>query len=511
MNLNYLKGYKAPESAEWNKFKDDEKRKRKRKLQGTYSDLTTAAPAFSDGLNEISESANVSQDSAKDQQITQTVALQSNSSTEDALVEHSYRKDISERIMQNSTKTLRESFSSDANEQNLTPDALSPSSSCSSSFSTASGSRRKPPPKHRLSCAIPAPGGGSELEIYVRPSRQRKTETDQCRLDQHQDVVSPTLQAECQEGAENTNKWPSESSGIFTASSQCQTPSISTSVADGDYDINSRTELERNNVSSFRNDVISPNNHVTSNSQFESNASITSFSSIVTSGSSQSYCHSINNKTPTTEGCISYSHCDVQYRNRRYIDSETSSRTSLDPSLSSLTSCTSNTCSSSIVSPSTSQSCCSSSSKSKVNAESAYGADQSQEWRRGRSAKKDASGRKCPRPVSTHVPKLEERKSRPAPIMPNEKADIWSFGCLLVEALTGRKMFSASDKMASVLRPLQLLEMRIGETECKYHNNSDNQSDEGKNLDRHKFFEDAKSLIQRYVLRHRFKTMQSCS
>ena len=103
--MNYLAGYKAPESAEWNKFKDDEKRKRKRKLQGTYSDLTTAAPAFSDGLNEISESANVSRDSAQDQQNTQTVTLKPNSSTEDALVEHSYRKDISERIMQNSTKT----------------------------------------------------------------------------------------------------------------------------------------------------------------------------------------------------------------------------------------------------------------------------------------------------------------------------------------------------------------------------------------------------------------------
>ena len=132
-----------------------------------------------------------------------------------------------------------------------------------------------------------------------------------------------------------------------------------------------------------------------------------------------------------------------------------------------------------------------------MDSESSNAADQSQEWRRGRSAKKDSSGRKCPRPVSTHVAKIEDRKTRPAPTMPNEKADIWSFGCLLVEALTGRKMFSASDKMASVLRPLQLLEMKIGETECRYHNNLENQSEEGKSLDRHKFFEDAKSLIQR--------------
>ena len=83
---------------------------------------------------------------------------------------------------------------------------------------------------------------------------------------------------------------------------------------------------------------------------------------------------------------------------------------------------------------------------------------------------------------------------RTSPMMPNEKADVWSFGCLLVEALTGRKMFSASDKMASVLRPLQLLEMKIGETECRYHA-TENQGDD--KVDRHKFFSDAKNLIQR--------------
>ena len=44
----------------------------------------------------------------------------------------------------------------------------------------------------------------------------------------------------------------------------------------------------------------------------------------------------------------------------------------------------------------------------------------------------------------------------------------WSFGCLLAEVLSGTKMFSATDKMASVLRPHQLLEMRMGTTEMRY-------------------------------------------
>jgi len=74
---------------------------------------------------------------------------------------------------------------------------------------------------------------------------------------------------------------------------------------------------------------------------------------------------------------------------------------------------------------------------------------------------------------------------RQTPPSPDEKVDIWSFGCLLVEAISGRKMFSVSDKMATVLRPLQLLEMRIGETEIKYHDSS-----------KQKFFSDAKDLIQ---------------
>ena len=49
--------------------------------------------------------------------------------------------------------------------------------------------------------------------------------------------------------------------------------------------------------------------------------------------------------------------------------------------------------------------------------------------------------------------------------MPKEKIDIWSFGCLLFEILTGTKLFRTGDRLVSVLRPLQLVEMRIGESE----------------------------------------------
>ena len=50
-------GYKAPEAAEWNKYKDEMKKKRKRKLQGTYSDLSKAAPAYDKGLQNIGAKA----------------------------------------------------------------------------------------------------------------------------------------------------------------------------------------------------------------------------------------------------------------------------------------------------------------------------------------------------------------------------------------------------------------------------------------------------------------------
>ena len=62
----------------------------------------------------------------------------------------------------------------------------------------------------------------------------------------------------------------------------------------------------------------------------------------------------------------------------------------------------------------------------------------------------------------------------------------WSFGCLVAEVVSGTKMFSATDKMASVLRPHQLLEMRLGTTEMRY--------DEAGLL---AFFNDAKDLINK--------------
>ena len=51
------------------------------------------------------------------------------------------------------------------------------------------------------------------------------------------------------------------------------------------------------------------------------------------------------------------------------------------------------------------------------------------------------------------------------PPQPGAPADLWSYGCLLAEVLTGRKLFQAGDKLAAVLRPSQLLEMKLGDTE----------------------------------------------
>jgi len=85
-----------------------------------------------------------------------------------------------------------------------------------------------------------------------------------------------------------------------------------------------------------------------------------------------------------------------------------------------------------------------------------------QEWRRGRARTK--SKPKQPRPTSVCAALAEKDR----PIVPGMASDIWSFGCLLAEVLSGTKMFSATDKMASVLRPHQLLEMRMGTTEMRY-------------------------------------------
>jgi len=55
-----------------------------------------------------------------------------------------------------------------------------------------------------------------------------------------------------------------------------------------------------------------------------------------------------------------------------------------------------------------------------------------------------------------------------SPETPSTSSDIWSLGCLIAEALTGRKLFQTGDKMASVLRPAQLLEMKLGGTEVAW-------------------------------------------
>ena len=62
-----------------------------------------------------------------------------------------------------------------------------------------------------------------------------------------------------------------------------------------------------------------------------------------------------------------------------------------------------------------------------------------------------------------HSAIYDDRPSQPPP--PGPPADIWSYGCLLAEVMTGRKLFQSGDKLASVLRPSQLLEMKLGDTE----------------------------------------------
>ena len=62
----------------------------------------------------------------------------------------------------------------------------------------------------------------------------------------------------------------------------------------------------------------------------------------------------------------------------------------------------------------------------------------------------------------------------------------------MAEVFSGSKMFSATDKMASVLKPHQLLEMRLGSTEMQYHENG-----------HQNFFNDAKDLIIKYVEKNR--------
>ena len=65
-----------------------------------------------------------------------------------------------------------------------------------------------------------------------------------------------------------------------------------------------------------------------------------------------------------------------------------------------------------------------------------------------------------------HSAVYDDRPSSPNP--PSTSSDIWSLGCLITEALTGRKLFQTGDKLASVLKPAQLLEMKIGKTEAAW-------------------------------------------
>ena len=60
-----------------------------------------------------------------------------------------------------------------------------------------------------------------------------------------------------------------------------------------------------------------------------------------------------------------------------------------------------------------------------------------------------------------------------APSQPGTATDIWSVGCLLTEAMTGHKLYQTGDKLATVLRPAQLLEMKLGGTEIAWTERGD--------------------------------------
>ncbi len=48
-------GYQAPEAAEWNRMKEEQKRARKRKLQGTFANLNNGSNNFRDSLTSIGQ------------------------------------------------------------------------------------------------------------------------------------------------------------------------------------------------------------------------------------------------------------------------------------------------------------------------------------------------------------------------------------------------------------------------------------------------------------------------
>lgn len=78
--------------------------------------------------------------------------------------------------------------------------------------------------------------------------------------------------------------------------------------------------------------------------------------------------------------------------------------------------------------------------------------DKVQDWRKTRG--------KSLAPASARPGSIQQ------PPRPGPAADLWSLGCLLTEVTTGHKLFQAGDKLASVLRPAQLLEMKLGDTEA---------------------------------------------
>ena len=78
--------------------------------------------------------------------------------------------------------------------------------------------------------------------------------------------------------------------------------------------------------------------------------------------------------------------------------------------------------------------------------------DKVQDWRKTRG--------KSLAPASVRPGSIQQ------PPRPGPAADLWSLGCLLTEVTTGHKLFQAGDKLASVLRPAQLLEMKLGDTEA---------------------------------------------
>ena len=68
-----------------------------------------------------------------------------------------------------------------------------------------------------------------------------------------------------------------------------------------------------------------------------------------------------------------------------------------------------------------------------------------------------------------------ERHS-PSPYQPGSPSDIWSVGFLLTEALSGHKLYQTGDKLATVLRPCQLLEIKLGNTEIIWSDRRERQT-----------------------------------